>query len=78
MKNVTQYKNVVEKYNNGSSFAYKQKRISKEEFSAGIEVVNQLLDKPLSQHDISKLFSVIDKDNSGTISYEEFISSFLP
>ncbi len=52
--------------------------VDREEFFVGMESVNEVLPKEqqLSKLQMEQLFAVVDKDKSGIIAYEEFLSSF--
>lgn len=51
-------------------------KIDVQEFKAGLQALNLLLEYPLSDMQISELHKLIDKDGDGTIDYEEFLHSF--
>jgi Ca2+-binding EF-hand superfamily protein len=46
------------------------------EFKIAMDVLNNLLDNPLSETQIAALFQIIDKKNTGSILYNEFLESF--
>jgi len=50
--------------------------IDAEEFKAGLEAMNILLECPMTDVQIAKLYKAIDKDGNGAINYEEFLKAF--
>jgi len=48
--------------------------ISVEEFQSGMETINELLDKPLSQTGIEELRRSLDRNGDGSIDYKEFLA----
>lgn len=53
-------------------------QLSIHEFRVGMRVMNELLDTPLTDSQIEKLYHVIDLNGDGGISYEEFMHAFTP
>jgi len=50
--------------------------IDVQEFKAGLEAMNILLECPMTDIQIAKLHKAIDKDGDGVINYDEFLKSF--
>lgn len=50
--------------------------LSMSEFRVGMHVMNKLLDRPLTDSQIEKLFDVIDVNGDHNISFEEFMDGF--
>ena len=50
--------------------------LSLTEFRVGMHVMNKLLDRPLTDSQIEKLFNIIDVNGDHNISFEEFIDGF--
>jgi Ca2+-binding EF-hand superfamily protein len=50
--------------------------ITAEEFHRSLATINQLLDEPLTTHQISELLIALDTDGDGQLSYKEFFEGF--
>ena len=50
--------------------------ITAEEFHRSLATINQLLDEPLTTHQISQLLIALDTDGDGQLSYKEFFEGF--
>jgi len=51
-------------------------KIDPQEFKAGLEAMNILLQNPMTDSQIAKLHKAVDKDGDGGVDYEEFLKCF--
>ena len=50
--------------------------ITAEEFHRSLATINQLLDEPLTTHQINELLKALDSNGDGCLSYKEFFEGF--
>ena len=50
--------------------------VTADEFQKSLATINQLLDCPLTPHQISELMQALDTDGDGVLSYKEFFDGF--
>ena len=50
--------------------------VTADEFQKSLATINQLLDCPLTPHQITELMQALDTDGDGVLSYKEFFDGF--
>jgi Ca2+-binding EF-hand superfamily protein len=50
--------------------------ITSDEFHRSLATINQLLDEPLTTHQINELLKALDSNGDGCLSYKEFFEGF--